>query len=381
MSYNKETGMYEGYIYCITNTVNGKQYIGQTIRTIEQRYSGHIEKSKHNKDNQYLYTAMNKYGIEKFYVSQLEFISCKTKQELVDELNKKEIYYISTLNTKKPNGYNMTDGGVLLPNTYEKKPVCNYDLERNFINDFESASEAARYYNISQADITHCCNREKVQIVGGFIWRFKNDDYDVKTIKLNTRVIYQYDLQGNFLNKYYGVTEAEKSTGISNITSCCKGRNKTAGGYVWRYAEDSFDKYDVPKYYTIDMYDIDKNFIFSFSSPKEAESITGISSSNISEACSKNNRTAGGYFWIKSFDDIQNKNLPNKYSRMLRYSKEKIYKFNKENNEVIDIYNDVYDASENSGYSITRILNNCVGKYKVCDKKYVFKFEKDIKSV
>ena len=75
------------------------------------------------------------------------------------------------------------------------------------------------------------------------------------------------------------------------------------------------------------MYDIDKNFIFSFSSPKEAESITGISSSNISEACSKNNRTAGGYLWIKSFDDIQNKNLSNKYSRMLRYSKEKIYKF------------------------------------------------------
>ena len=95
MSYNKETGMYEGYIYCITNTVNGKQYIGQTIRTIEQRFKDHINKSKCNKDNQYLYTAMNKYGIENFYVSQLEFISCKTKQELVDELNKKgNILYI-----------------------------------------------------------------------------------------------------------------------------------------------------------------------------------------------------------------------------------------------------------------------------------------------
>ena len=247
MSYNKETGMYEGYIYCITNTVNGKQYIGQTIRTIEQRFKDHINKSKYNKDNQYLYTAMNKYGIENFYVSQLEFISYKTKQELVDELNKKEIYYISTFDTKKPNGYNMTDGGVLLPNTYEKKPVCNYDLERNFINNFESAAEAARYYNISQADITHCCNREKVKIVGGFIWRFKNDDYDVKTIKLNKRVIYQYDLQGNFLNKYNGIKNAERSNGLSNIGACCKGKYKSIGGYVWRYAGDPFDKYELPK--------------------------------------------------------------------------------------------------------------------------------------
>lgn len=34
MSFNKDTGMYEGYIYLITNKVNGKGYIGQTNRTV-----------------------------------------------------------------------------------------------------------------------------------------------------------------------------------------------------------------------------------------------------------------------------------------------------------------------------------------------------------
>ena len=39
------------------------------------------------------------------------------------------------------------------------------------------------------------------------------------------------------------------TTEASNIVECCSGnpRVKTSGGYVWRYAEDSFDKYLIPE--------------------------------------------------------------------------------------------------------------------------------------
>ena len=65
MSYNKETGMYEGYIYKVTNDVNDKVYIGQTIRTVEQRFNQHIKDSK--KRDCYFHRAMNKYGCEHFF--------------------------------------------------------------------------------------------------------------------------------------------------------------------------------------------------------------------------------------------------------------------------------------------------------------------------
>ena len=57
------------------------------------------------------------------------------------------------------------------------------------------------------------------------------------------RAICQYTKDGEHIASFRTIMEASKSTGIHYTAIrevCVRGRQKTAGGYVWRYAEDNF---------------------------------------------------------------------------------------------------------------------------------------------
>ena len=93
-------------IYKITNLVNGKSYIGQSVN-IQKRFNAHKSVAFNPNDKNYnypLYRAIRKYGIENFSFDVLE--ECD-----ISELNNKEIYYISKYNTHGEFGYNQDDGG------------------------------------------------------------------------------------------------------------------------------------------------------------------------------------------------------------------------------------------------------------------------------
>lgn len=87
-------------IYKAVNKVNGKIYVGQTMKTAQERIAEHFSCSQYPFAN-----ALRKYGTMNFDVSVLE--TCKTREEL----NEREIYWIAALNCKAPRGYNMNDGG------------------------------------------------------------------------------------------------------------------------------------------------------------------------------------------------------------------------------------------------------------------------------
>lgn len=49
--------------------------------------------------------------------------------------------------------------------------------------------------------------------------------------------ITQHDLNGLLINTFNSIKEAQNHTGISNkhISSVCRGKRKTTGGYIWKY--------------------------------------------------------------------------------------------------------------------------------------------------
>lgn len=56
--------------------------------------------------------------------------------------------------------------------------------------------------------------------------------------------IYQINKNNhNVIKLYYGSYEAQRTTGInaSNIIACCKGKQRTAGGYIWKYADSTYN--------------------------------------------------------------------------------------------------------------------------------------------
>lgn len=61
-----------------------------------------------------------------------------------------------------------------------------------------------------------------------------------------SKVVYQYDLFGNFIKKWDCISDAQRclNIAVTHITACCNGRNKTAGGYIWRRQFDMRLKLD-----------------------------------------------------------------------------------------------------------------------------------------
>ena len=97
-----------GIIYKSKNKINGKVYIGQTVRDFGKRIKEHIRKSFSGEYNGIFAKAIVKYGEENFSWELIDFAESK------EELDKKEIYWIYYYNTYRGNnghGYNMTIGG------------------------------------------------------------------------------------------------------------------------------------------------------------------------------------------------------------------------------------------------------------------------------
>lgn len=93
------------FVYLITNTVNGKHYVGKTMQTIGARWSSHRWNAKAGQFSR-LYRAIRKYDVRSFVIEELG------KTDTPEQLNQLERLWIIALRSSDPTiGYNLTSGG------------------------------------------------------------------------------------------------------------------------------------------------------------------------------------------------------------------------------------------------------------------------------
>ena len=267
-------------IYKITNLINQKVYIGQSIN-IQQRWEEHKYYSSNEKT--LLQKAFKKYGIDNFNFEVIE--ECDIK-----DLDDKEIYWIKYYDSFK-NGYNLTEGGKthrsldydLILETYLKVgsitqtsnslnihrdsvrralEYFNIDYNKDSslpqsvvmidpytlkeLQTFISIKDASNFLNISDTTIRKHLSGQ-LETAGGYFWKKADEEKCFKPLKKEIRkttkpkIILQYDLDGNYIGFYKSLSAANQAFNMhrsnTQIKKVCEGIKEEAFGYKWKYKD------------------------------------------------------------------------------------------------------------------------------------------------
>lgn len=203
-------------IYKVTNRINGKVYIGQTVRNLQERMEEHARHTNTAFDK-----ALRKYGLDAFDVEEIDSAST------MDELNQKEMHWIKFYNSIVPNGYNMCEGGgntrgfhhseISKRKMSESKSISYLGEKNPFFGKTHSESSKQKM-SVKRKGMAHM-TPESVQKV-------RDSHYKVKVRNIDTGEV--FDSAKAAAEKY--------NLKDTHITRVCKGRRKKTGGFKWEYA-------------------------------------------------------------------------------------------------------------------------------------------------
>lgn len=261
-----------GYIYLVTNKINGMKYVGQSIvQDIRKRWNQH-KIAEGRSIGKFLKSAYAKYGFDNFKFQ----IICICFDE---DCNKYEEEYIKKFNTMAPNGYNLREGGKnsklseatkqlqreattrLMENSERRKKSGKSGTEHpNYGKKYTSEQKEAlrkknkEYWaNISPEKKKQISENRKAMYkqkgltdkqyaglqIGRELMKARKKIKAAPKRKCVRKSIGKYDTTNTLLEKYDSAADAFRKTGICarTILKVCaqeKGCN-TAGGFIWKY--------------------------------------------------------------------------------------------------------------------------------------------------
>lgn len=194
-----------------------------------------------------------------------------------------------------------------------KTPIIQLSMDGKFIREFESIKNASLHTGIKHGNI-YSAYRGNSKSAGGFMWLpkerylIKKDEIKPYTDPHFKKVI-QLSKSGEFIKKWDSITNAslELDINFGNISSVCRGRTKTAGGFRWLYEDDYEKQKDSLKPLgrkstakKIIQLTMENEFVKEWSSITDASNELKIN--GISYVCNGKQKYAGGYKWMFKYD-------------------------------------------------------------------------------
>jgi group I intron endonuclease len=274
----------KAYIYKITNTINGKLYIGETgEKNPQTRWKGHKYSIREGKGCPLLRAAFQKYGEEKFTFEII--LECRKSERFILEEQK-----IKEFNTLVPNGYNATLGGMgggfkgkkhseetkkkmakattdnynafapekkeeiktkMLINSRQTQMTDEYRQKmRNYRLGKRLSEETRAKISNSLKSMQHPLKEETRKKISESVKRTYENGRDasfseerkatlskIMTEKRGIK-IGQYSLDGTLIKTFDSIKNASDELKVSTIWKAVNGKSKTAGGFIWKRLED-----------------------------------------------------------------------------------------------------------------------------------------------